>query len=273
MQHFGTLQKSTINIPADANFNIKQIGTIDGYDGHSLRAYSYFPDDLNGVLNSVDGINSIEDDYPDLRQASKGPTFALTYGGTHYALIYQCGLAKEDAIRIESAYHEMYQVSDQWVNTKLHKASSDGYVTVAFGLRLRTPVLQQTLFENAQAPYASMAEGRTAGNALGQSYGLLTNRAANEFMDRVRKSKYALSIRMIAQIHDAIYLLMENRVGCIEWVNANLIDCMKWQELPDIQHETVKLGAQTIVNYPSWESEIKIPNNANKRTILDILNP
>lgn len=50
----------------------------DGYDGHCLRAYSYYKSQMPDIINTVESINSIEDKYPKLRNESKGPTFALT---------------------------------------------------------------------------------------------------------------------------------------------------------------------------------------------------
>ena len=50
---------------------------LDGFDGHSLRAYYYFRDAMPDIdPNSVESINSIADVYPDFRQQSKAPTFA-----------------------------------------------------------------------------------------------------------------------------------------------------------------------------------------------------
>jgi len=119
----------------------------DGYDGHCLRAFAYFPDKMSGIINTVSSINSIETKYPELRQDSKAPTFLLTYQGTYYGLMNNVGLSKEVAQAIEKAYHEMYVISDEWVQDKLEQASKDGYVTVAFGLRVRTPILKQTAYE------------------------------------------------------------------------------------------------------------------------------
>ena len=51
---------------------------IDGFDGHSLRAYAYFPEQFPDIINTVDSINSIAKVYPYWRQESKCPTFALT---------------------------------------------------------------------------------------------------------------------------------------------------------------------------------------------------
>lgn len=51
----------------------------DGYDGHCLRAYAYFGEQMPDIdPNCVISINSIENLYADLRQLSKAPTFLLT---------------------------------------------------------------------------------------------------------------------------------------------------------------------------------------------------
>ena len=50
----------------------------DGYDGHCLRAYSYFGDQMPDIVDTLQSINSIKDKYPDLRSKSKAPTFLLT---------------------------------------------------------------------------------------------------------------------------------------------------------------------------------------------------
>lgn len=212
-------------------------------------------------------INSIAKLFKDLRQMSKAPTFALTYGGTYHTLMKNCGFSEETAKSIEANYHELYKVSDQWVQDKLVEASKTGYVEVAFGLRLRTPLLERVILNTSKTPYEAAAEGRTAGNALGQSYGLLNCRAANEFMDRVRNSKYRLLIKLCGQIHDAIYLLVRNELEIIEWVNRNLTECMSWQELPELHHDTVKIHAELDLFYPHWGEPLTLPSDADMETI------
>ncbi len=239
----------------------------DGYDGHSVRAFKYFPDDLPGIIDTVESINTIKKDFEDVRKWSKAPTFLLTYGGTYHGLMKNLGWDEAKALRIEANYHELYHVSDKYVADKLDEASDTGYVEVAFGLRLRTPLLAQTIRGNSATPYRAESEGRTAGNALGQSYGLLNNRALNEFMRRVWKSPWRLCIKPIAMIHDAIYLLFIDDMRVVEWVNTNLIECMEWQELPELRHDTVKLGAELSIFWPDWSSEIVIPNNSTKEEI------
>lgn len=242
---------------------------IDGYDGHCLRAFSYFKDKLPGIIDTVESINSIEQLFPKVRQASKAPTFALTYQGTWHTLVNNIGMSEVEAKEIENRYHILYIHSDEWVQNKLLLASKVGYVTLAFGLRLRTPILAQTLLNKRSTPYAAQAEGRTVGNALGQSYGLLNNRAAIEFRERLLSSPYKYDIRPIAHIHDAQYFIFKDNAGCVKWFNDNLVACMQWQELPEIQHDKVKLGGGIEIFYPNWANGIAISNNASKRLILD----
>lgn len=244
---------------------------IKGFDGHCLRAAYYFRDQLTQIdVTDPKSVNSIKKSAPELRQESKTPTFALTYQGTYHTLMANLGWEESKAKAIETAYHELYKVSDEYVQSRLLQASKDGYVEVAFGLRVRTPLLKQVIFNGAKMPYEAAAEGRTAGNALGQSYGLLNNRAAVEFMQKVWASPYRYDIKPVALIHDAIYLLIRDDVAVVEWANRELIKSMRWQELPEIQHDTVKLGAALDIFWPSWANPTTLPNDANQQTIIKV---
>lgn len=242
---------------------------IEGYDGHSLRAFSYWPDrfpfdeltpELSFAVKKDPILNAI-------RSKSKNPTFALTYQGTWITLVKNLGFPEAEAKAIEKNYHELYVVSDEYVQGRLDQASQDGYVDVAFGLRLRTPMLHKTVRHSTFTPYEAEAEGRTAGNALGQSYGLLNNRAFNEFMAKVWKSPYRNDIKPIALIHDAIYLLMRDNVEVVEWVNRELVKSMSWQELPELQHDIVKIGAELDLFWPTWANSVGLPVNASQEEI------
>ena len=180
------------------------------------------------------------------------------------------GWDKEKSKFIEANYHELYKVSDEYVHKRLTQASKDGYVDVAFGLRVRTPLLKQVIFGAPRMPFEAAAEGRTAGNALGQSYGLLNNRAAVAFMQAVWASEYRLDIKPVALIHDAIYILVKDDVRVVEFANNELIKAMQWQELPEIQHPTVKLGAALDIYWPSWKYPITLPNNASQADIRQL---
>ena len=242
----------------------------DGYDGHCLRAYAYFKDKLPGIINTVASINSIADLFPMVRQNSKLPTFALTYGGTWIAIRDQAGLSDTESKAIEDNYHKLYSHSDEWVQDRLIQASKDGFITVAFGLRIRTPILAQTLLNKKSTPFEAQAEARTAGNAMGQSYGLLNNRAAIEFQQRVLASKWALLIKPIAHIHDAQYFIIKDNIHLVKWVNDNLIACMQWQDTPELRHAKVKLGGDLSLFYPHWAKEAKIPNGSSVEQIRQI---
>jgi DNA polymerase-1 len=242
-----------------------------GFDGHSLRAAYYFRDQCPEIdLDDPASVNTIKKKYPHLRQDSKAPTFLLTYGGTYHGMMSNLGWTEEKSKAIEKGYHDLYQVSDAYVQERLKQASIDGYVEVAFGLRVRTPLLKQVIYGTRGMPYEASAEGRTAGNALGQSYGLLNNRAAVDFMRKVWASKYRYDIKPVALIHDAIYILIRNDVEVVEFANRELIKSMQWQELPEIQHPTVKLGAALDIFYPDWAHAITLPNKADQKTIMEL---
>ncbi len=273
MSQFATLNRSTLEIPAGAKIqSIKKVGNTDGYDGHSLRAYAYWGEQMPDIdPNSVDSINSIQVKYKAIRDKSKNPTFALTYQGTYATLMANYGFSEPFAKALEASYQGLYKVSIDWVTDKLIQASKDGYVTLAFGLRLRTPKLKQVVFGNRRTPSSAAAEGRSAGNALGQSWCLLNNRACSDFMGQVRASEYRLDIRPCAHIHDAQYYLIRDSLAALSFANDRLVKAVQWQEDPAIFHEEVKLGGELSVFYPTWKEEISIPNGHQGQDIYDFV--
>jgi DNA polymerase-1 len=217
--------------------------------------------------HDVARVNSIKSDYKDQRQKSKVPTFALTYDGTFVTLMKNVGLAEDVAKSIEKSYHELYVVSDAWVAEKIAQASKDGFITVAFGLRLRTPLLNQVVLGTRITPHEAASEGRTAGNALGQSWCMLNSRAGSEFMAKVRVGKYAMDIKPCAQIHDAGYFLIRDNVDVLLYTNVHLSKAVSWQEDPAIQNEFINMSGELDVYYPNWNHGMTIPNDATKQDI------
>jgi len=246
----------------------------DGFDGHSLRAVSYFGDDMPDIdPNSVDSVNSLSikgSPYAHLRQDSKTPTFLLTYGGTYIGIMQQLGWSEEKAKSVEAKYHALYEVSDKWVSDKLDQACKDGYVTVAFGLRVRTPLLNQVVRGTSRTPFQAEAEGRTAGNAMGQSWCLLNSRAGSEFMEHVRICALRNEIKPCAQIHDAQYYLVRDNIDVIHYTNKYVVKACQWQDHPDIWHDEVKLGGELSIFYPDWSQEVTIPNDATQEEIYSV---
>ena len=221
---------------------------------------------------NVAQINSIKDKEGALRQMSKAPTFALTYQGTYKTLMNNCGFTEDEAKNIETNYHKMYKVSDDWVANKIKLAERQGYLDSAFGLRIRTPVIAKSVLGNSKTPNLALAESRSVGNAVsGQSYCMLTCRALNEFMERVYASEYKHDIMPVNIVHDAIYLMIRDNIHVVKWVNDNLMDCMSWQELNEIKHDKVKLSAELGLFYPDWSNEITLPNNINRKQIKEIV--
>ena len=150
---------------------------------------------------------------------------------------------------------------------RLTQATTDGYVTVAFGLRLRTPMLGRSYLGLDCTPKEVAAEGRTAGNAMGQSYGLLNNRAACATWKRIWDSEFRFDIKPVALVHDAIYALVRNDPKVVEFFNNVLTEEMAWQELPELQHDTVKIHGNLDLFYPSWATPVTLPVGADIPTI------
>ena len=220
---------------------------------------------------NVAEINSIKVLFGDIRDDSKAPTFLLTFGGSWIGLMKNCGFSEEESKRIEANYHKLYVESDEWVRLKLEEACKTGYVQLAFGLRLRTPLLHKSILGNSSTLYQAEKEARTAGNALsGQSYGLLNNRAVIAFMKKVWASKWRLDIKPVALIHDAIYLVIKDDIECLKWVNDNLITEMEWQDLPELRHDNVKLKANLEVFYKGWHQPIELPNYVSQQELLKV---
>ena len=104
---------------------------------------------------------------------------------------------------------------------------------------------------------------------MGQSYGLLNNRAAVAFMKIVWKSKHRLKIMPVALIHDAIYLIIDDDLETVEFANKHLTKEMEWQGLSEIWHEEVKLGGNMDLFYPNWSHGITLDRAANQVEIID----
>jgi len=243
----------------------------DGYDGHCLRAYSYFGNQMPDIKNTVDSINSIETKYPELRQKSKGPTFALTYNGTWHTLVSNIGIPIDEAKQIEKNYHKLYAVSDKFTETQIAHATKHGYMECAFGLQIKTPILASSIYGSTVTPYAVTAEARSANNAVTQSWGMLINRALIATNKLIEQSEFVYDIYPINTIHDAAYFLVKDTPEAISFLNKTLIKEMQWNEHPLIQSKDVLMEADLEIG-KSWDKQTSIPNNASITQIKEILN-
>lgn len=183
------------------------------------------------------------------------------------------GFPEQEAITIESNYNQAYKVTKVWEEALIKQASKDGYVTCAFGLRLRTPLLKQTLLNVSATPQAATGEQRTAINAVQQSWGLLNTRAGIETMKQVRSNhKIRLNIRPSSQIHDSQYFIVRNDPDILLWLNEVLVKEVNWNHDLKIHHPNVNLGGNLSVFYPSWDKELEIPNNISKTQLETLAN-
>lgn len=245
---------------------------LDGFDGHMFRAANYWPEKFPDLdMDDPDAVNALKKPFDKVRSASKPVSFALQYLGTWITLVKNCGFSEAEAKSIEANFHKLYSVSRDWVQGKIRQASKDGYIEMAFGLRLRTPMLGSVLIDSDTAPREAQAEARTVGNAVsGQSYGLVNNRAALEFMERVWASPYAERVSISALIHDAIYPVWDEDLELTKWVNDNLIECMTWQDLPELHDPDIKLGAELDIFFPSWKDDTTLPNYCSTDKIIEL---
>lgn len=247
----------------------------DGYDGHCLRTHAYFGDEMPDIDGStVEGINSIEEKYPKLRQKSKAPTFALTYLGTWKTLVINSGFEADEAHKIEDNYHTLYEISDEWANEQIDFAYEHGYVECAFGLRLRTPLLRKSVRRKKNQAPAIEAEERSAVNAVTQSWGMLINRTAiaimNDLLYRPDDDTPEVgAILPMNTIHDAIYFLVRDDPQSIKWLNDHLIAEMEWNEHPAIKSDEVPMAADMTIGL-TWADQFSLPNNASIEEIEEI---
>ena len=216
-----------------------------------------------------DNLNDIKDKYPDLRQDSKAPTFALNYGGTYITLMNNCGFPEFKAKAIEEGHKKLYHVLHSWSADNKVDMVKQGYTTCAFGLKVRTPLLAKSMMGDSSPLLES--EFRGANNAKTQSWGLLTTRAGTEFKNRLDVSNERFNILNINFIHDAIYCLVRKDIKSIQWVNKHLIECMQWQEHPDIKSDEIKLTAELDIGL-GWDKMLTLPNNATEDQIQELLN-
>lgn len=245
---------------------------LKGLDGHSVRTYAFFPDELEELgLGDLDpseasSINRIQTEAKELRQASKPIGFLKQYGGSAIKIQQTLKCTKQRAEEISQAYDELYKGTLNFAKKNHDFARKNGYVECAFGMKLRTPRI------NARDRGVASAEERSSSNAVTQSWGVLMNRAFNEFDARVEEAGLSHDIKLMNSVHDSVYLLIKEDAETVAWVNKNLIECMEWQEHPALESE-ITLGANLEIGR-SWDQQIELENNcsiADIQAVMDSL--
>lgn len=243
----------------------------EGWDVHCLNASIAFGKYMKDIdFNSKDSVNSIKDLYNPYRQKAKNYGFCLQYGGTEIALVKQVGLTIEEAKEAYKNYHETYKVSLAWKQEHIKFACENGYIVTGFGLRVRTPILKNTVYSEDMSNLAA-AEARTAGNALGQGWGVLNDRAMNEVLDEVDRLGLTNDILPVGKIHDACYYKVRNDIDTILKLNELTTKAARWQNHPVIAHDEVHLSGQLDLFYPDWSNPITLPEECTREQLIDIV--
>lgn len=225
-------------------------------------------------INDPKSVNAIKETAhgDKLRSKGKAPTFLLTYGGSFRGLMTNCGFNQEEAKDIESRYHGLYVESDAWMEKKISEAAKKGYADLAFGGRIRCPVLHKTVLGSSYTPKAAASEARTVGNALGgQSYCQLNLRLGFKLMELVKEAGYEHDIKPVCTIHDATYVVVRDSATIVHWLNKTITELALWKDLPELYDPEIPLGGELDL-FPRWCYPITLKVDSTKQDIIDAVN-
>jgi len=245
----------------------KKAEFLQGFDGHSLRAYAFFKEEIDEALGEeLDptdpaSINRIKDELPKIRGKSKSPSFAMAYGSGAGKIVQLLKCTKAEAEAVFKRYHELYRDTAIYAERNIEKAKAQGFINGAFGLKLRTPGIR------SRDRIKVSSEGRSLNNMTIQSYGLLMNRAGIGFQEAIENDGMINEVLLINQIHDALYGLVRNTPENVKWLNDNLIKCMVEDYVPN---QEIKLEAELDIG-PSWDIQHTIKNGVSVEEIKKVL--
>ena len=152
---------------------------------------------------------------------------------------------------IFDAYHnEMYPgITKYREEYAKPTAIKQGYLHVCYGLRLYSDKPEKDML--------------TLFNALSQGYSVLTSIALNKFDKYIIDNNLQNSIKITNEIHDAIYLEIDNTVEMIKLVNDILPPIMSEQFVLD---QSIPLGAEIDIGYNLYDMKT-LSNDASTEEI------
>lgn len=103
---------------------IKEI-FLKGIDSHSMYAKIFFKEELKDIP-----VEKVKELRPDLRNKSKGPEFALNFGGTEYAIKQALNCSEEEARQIKRNYEEGFKGTAEYARVNTEKLKQTGYVLI-----------------------------------------------------------------------------------------------------------------------------------------------
>ena len=242
---------------------------LGGFDGHSLRALAFFPEELAELglgdldFDDPESVNRIQTEAESIRSNAKPISFLKQYGGgaSKIQKVMKCSAAR--ASEINDAYDDLYRVSLRFNARNNDFARANGHVECAWGLKLHTPRI------NSNDQKTQSSEERSSNNAVTQSWGMLMNRAFIEFDQRIEDAGMSEDIKLINTIHDAVYMLIREDAEVVEWANTNLVECMMWQDHEKLESD-IKMSANLEIGN-TWKDQIEFPNKADITYITGVL--
>ena len=298
--HASLQGRTGANLTADPAL-IKIYG--EDIDLHSYMTVRYWPENFDADHpETPEYYNWVKDNFGDLRQTSKGITFACQFGGGPAKIAKMLKVPKEEGYRIWKAYKDTYPGVARFGKQTSNLTKKDGYLELGLGLRLQTPTLTKTArnvvenlrrgFDEANAlmkanikaglpaveptiteQEVNAAEGRLAGdersaiNARTQFWDFLTIQGLTKFYNKIEEAGYEGQVIPHATIYDSIYGEFSEDPEIIEWANNTMIECMI-EDYTDPQ--PVKLVANLDIG-PSWKTLKELPNNCSLDVIKETL--
>jgi len=216
------------------------------FDTHVLHSAVYWQDQWEKITSIKFDMKSLEVNKKykeftkkdvrckNLRQDSKGVTFAASYGAFPPKLAKSMKAPLEEGERIFDLYHNVLysgktKYRDEYV---LPTVKEKGYIHLNWGLKLYSDDAEKDI--------------RTLNNATMQSYSDLTLIAGIRLREEIYKHNLQDRIKLVNIIHDALYLELDDDLEVIKFVNDNLPRIMKQQFLFD---QPIDLGAEVDFGY------------------------
>jgi len=234
-------------------------------DMHSFHATRYWPDEFPDLEDTKEYYASVKKTHGKLRDASKGPTFCMQFGGgaSKVAKLLKCSAS--DGQSIHYAYHhDLYPGMGVYNDRIAVVAQRQGYVDLGLGLRLQCP--------NVYSKDSGMQSAalRSVANATVQFWDVLTLIGIEKFQNHIEEHGMVGRVILHSTVYDSVYMEIENSIEVIQWVNETLISDMIEDYMDD---QPVKLVANldiTVVN-GSWADLQELPNGEASKHIKEIL--
>lgn len=185
----------------------------------------------------------------------------MAYGSGAGKITELLKCSKAEAEEVFARYHQLYRDTAIYAERNIERAKAQGYITGAFGLKLRTPGIR------SRDRVKVSSEGRSLNNMTIQSYGLLMNRAGIEFQRRIENNGMVEEVLLFNQIHDALYGIVRNTPENVKWLNDNLIESMIKDYVPN---QEIKLEAELDIG-PSWDVQHTMKNGLSLEEVTKFM--